>query len=392
MESQQFVDDFIQEFKPTFVLTDYPMNDSTITELNLDLILLPKRTKLFDNKLTKIAHNKERNLINNVIEKQTVEIKHNENSILISNCPQIEKMELIKRNCTQSKEILDTSNFEFSDFSDDLFLLDESQKEIQKNEPNNSDDNYLAKSDNLTKSINPVAISDEHEPSNSNTTIEKNSLEENISQENKTNSKIFDPVPKGSIVSFILIDNKESFDIFEDETNVQLCKIIKKGKKIGASNFEIYDNDFNKIGYISSNFSHSTFVSKIIDSDNLEKEVAAVLISSQRSGLLQARQFEAYIPVNQSAIESNNSFSTLLPNPNLRITMKPKQAVLKDGVPVIYFGPRVKKMSIKNFVLMNSLNQRQMVFGKESSKHYICEVCAPLTLIQAISIAISQFK
>jgi hypothetical protein len=62
---------------------------------------------------------------------------------------------------------------------------------------------------------------------------------------------------------------------------------------------------------------------------------------------------------------------------------------MKGGVPVLYFGGRVKLASTKNHILVSdALPGDALIFGKAAEGHFIAEVLAPLSAMQGICLSL----
>lgn len=222
--------------------------------------------------------------------------------------------------------------------------------------------------------------------------IDNNNRNDNLDIKNILLSKenLFSPIPLGSISIFHMkIEKKNPVSVVSIENPTkEICSISKEIKKRSL----IYKISVN--GKVITNVtlaSHDSFYStaKI---NNEEYEISAQILQKQ-SKEFKIRLFQAFFPKKEGKIVFNGTSSTLLENKNDRIEMGPRLPKMKRGIPVMYFGGRVKKESVQNFILETQNDGcAHFVFGKVDDETYVGEVYPPLSPMQAISIAVSHFK
>ncbi|OHT15987.1 hypothetical protein TRFO_42143 [Tritrichomonas foetus] len=201
---------------------------------------------------------------------------------------------------------------------------------------------------------------------------------------NKNN--LLEPLKLGTnAVFYIHVDPKNpKFVSSLENPEKEICKISRDGK-MGSFSYKIILDD-QVIATTTSNFSHNTFISV---SD--KNEISAVTFQKQDKQL-KIKQFQAFIPAPGTSVPASDS-SLLLKGDVAKIEMGPRPPKLKAGIPVLYFGGRVKKESVKNFILeTHDDGCARLVFGKAADNRYVGEIYPPLTPLQAITIALSHFK
>lgn len=259
------------------------------------------------------------------------------------------------------------------------------------NSPTNNKQNIINKKniESPIKNKNDDQLFDEEKiPKIDNKNYRNANLEIKNIQLSKEN--LFTPIPLGSVSIFHMkIDKKNPTSIVPVENPTEeICHITKESKKRSLI-YKIFTN-----GLAIANVtlvSHDSFYSTAqIGSEQFE--ISAQIIQKQ-SKEYKIRLFQAFFPKKDQKIVFNGSSSALLKNDTERIEMEPRLPKMKRGIPVMYFGGRVKKESIQNFILETRNDGcAHFVFGKVDDDTFVGEVYPPLSPIQAISIAVSHFK
>lgn len=329
-------------FKNFFISTDLASSDSMIMPIKLSIPKKPKQNNINYNNLN--PEQREANEKANQIENTTT----NNNS-----------------NKTNEKEIVNSTDFDSQN-------IDAGTKKENSNIDKNDD--KILNEENVPKIVEKV--------------YKNANLDNKIVHISKEN--LFEQIQIGSVCLFHMKINKKnpvSVVSVENPTE-EICQIVKESKKRSLI-YKILTNG-DAIASVTSSSHDSFYTTAKIGKE--ECEISAQIIQKQ-SKEYKIRLFQAFFPKKGQMIAFNSFSSVLLQNELDRIQMEPRLPKMKKGIPVMYFGGRVKKESVQNFILeTRSDSCAHFVFGKVDDTTYIGEVYSPLSPIQAISIAISHFK
>ena len=236
----------------------------------------------------------------------------------------------------------------------------------------------------------PVAVDQDEEPSpKQSTRVGWPPQMMEITEEN-----MHAPIPEGFYVAVefhIKAEKNSNWSIVDCKNNNIVFKATKSGV-IGS-----YSVKISMVGrdapaaVLVSNFTHSKFfaISKI---EGKDLEVAALGFKMQKKNGLKTRRFRARIPQIGGEVLASDG-SSLLKHKELAFNMKPKPPKMKGGIPVLYFGGRVKMQSTRNHILISKqMEGNLLVFGKASPKVFIGEFYHPLSPVQGICLSLPHFK
>jgi hypothetical protein len=202
---------------------------------------------------------------------------------------------------------------------------------------------------------------------------------------------MFHPVPENCRVSFdirISSDKGNRMEIADVVSNEILLSVTREGK-IGSCTIKIHapQNESQIYSQIHSNFIHSHFHATT-RADGTNKEIAAIHFKTQNRNSGNQRRLTAYIPKCGVAVPAGDA-SEFLKHKELGMKMFEKPPKLKGGVPVLYFGGRVKLQSVKNHILVSEdAAGHLLVFGKAAAGVFVADVFPPLAPLQAVCLAL----
>ena len=383
-KKQTFVIDKIYYFKDDFTLTDKSMNDSTVSEIHLSIPNEKINEKKYNSKGKRYLSENQLEISNsNKNEIENEEIKVNNNNFSKNN------MQTMKNNPYQNQQ-------------------NPNAKENNNHQPNDIDEDKKESNITLVKENNIEsipAVSNHQEKSSSDSEYDFSEEQkiplntqqyfENIKLMPKsveiTKDNLYDCLSLGSsAVFYIHLDPKDKknpkFISSLEKPNDMICNITRD-RKIGAFSYKVLIDD-DVIASVFSNFSHNSFYAIS------NQHVISAVSFKKRNKKLKIRQFHAFIPKENVNVPSTNPSSLLNPDLNIsKIDMEPRPPKLKAGIPVLYFGGRVKKESTKNFILETKEDGcARLVFGKATDEMFVGEIYPPLSPIQAITIALSHFN
>lgn len=273
------------------------------------------------------------------------------------------------------------------------------QINMEVNEPIDNSNQVTNASDNIPQTTKDDQIND-IQNQNNNIPLENDKVPEitntnytNANLENKviklSQQNLFDPIPLGSISIFHMkIEKKNPVSVVPvEDPKETICTISKESKKRSLV-YKISVNQ-NVVANVTM-LSHDSFYSTLNTNDG-QCEISALTILKQNKEI-KIRQFQAFFPPKEQTINFNGSPVLLKADTN-KIEMGPRPPKMKRGIPVMYFGGRVKKESTQNFILeTHNDGCAHFVFGKVDDETYVGEVYPPLSPLQAISIALPHFK
>lgn len=243
-----------------------------------------------------------------------------------------------------------------------------------------------------------VAPTTSPEPASSISAITQSRINKNAGIPQKltiTKENMMQPIPDGFYASLdiIIVGEKANHWRIVDTSTKQTILDAERDGKLGSFSIRIHHNDDEKslAAFVSSNFTHRAFVARaIMKQTNLE--IAAIAFKSQKKNTFNTRRFDAFISRKGVDIPASST-SVLLKDATTRLQMHPKPPKIKGGIPVLYFGGRVKMQSIKNHILISDeIDGQQLVFGKESENTFIAEIYPPLSPMQGICLSLPHFK
>ena len=209
-----------------------------------------------------------------------------------------------------------------------------------------------------------------------------------------TEENMHRPIPEGYFVAIefhMKAEKSSNWKIVDCKTNNVAFHATRSGK-IGSYTVKLcWSGKPTPVAVLTSNFTHNAFYANAnVDGTNLE--IAALGFKMQKKNGLKVRRFRARIPKPESEIPASDK-STLLKHKEIAFNMKPKPPKIKGGIPVLYFGGRVKMQSTRNHILISKeMDGNLLVFGKASPKVFIGEFYHPLSPVQGICLCMPHFK
>lgn len=201
---------------------------------------------------------------------------------------------------------------------------------------------------------------------------------------------LFQKIPNNSVSIFYLKVNKnETWSIVPIENpSATVISVLKVNKVGSAVKFKTSHPNLSDVNVYSS--ANNSFYS-VYETPQKNYEIAAVRFNKINKEL-KIRQFQAFVPVKDVMVSFQNASLLLNEETKNKIEMRPRPPKLKGGIPVLYFGGRIKKESIQNFILQTSDETVRFIFGKVDEETFVGEVYHPLSPMQAITIALASFK
>jgi hypothetical protein len=194
----------------------------------------------------------------------------------------------------------------------------------------------------------------------------------------------------GKHLTFVSVTKSSQWEIFDSTTNSKIALAARAGG-IGASTIKVFsalENTNRPIAWIRSNLARSAFWAETTV-DGGKKELAAILFKSSKRNECNIRQFTVFIP------KPDLAFDEQFGKKQARMKLKPKRPKMKNGIPFLCFGGRVKMQSVKNHILVNADiedGENIFVFGKAADSVFVCDVFAPMSAIQAICLGLPHLK
>jgi hypothetical protein len=200
-----------------------------------------------------------------------------------------------------------------------------------------------------------------------------------------TPENLFSPLSANAYSAVdIRVNNSKSgsWDIFDISNNILVATAVKSSK-IGSLEIKIHmfgDTTLRPLARLHSNFTRLVFHANA-EIDGVKQNIAAVKLKLSKQQL--DNNISASIP--SSSIPATD----LLREKDLAIKLVQKPPLLKCGVPVLYFGGRVKMQSVKNHILtMEGSSEKILVFGKAADDLFIGEFFHPLSPLQGICLSL----
>jgi hypothetical protein len=201
---------------------------------------------------------------------------------------------------------------------------------------------------------------------------------------------MFDPVPPGCCVSIdIRFTGSASQTAIYDVSSKEPLLASRRDGKVGAYGIDVAlaSDDRQVLAQIRANFVHSNFFART-NIDGIQTEIAAVHFKLAQKNSMARKRFSVYVPRLGVKLPAGDS-SALLKHKESALKLTQRAPMMKGGVPVLYFGGRVKVSCTKNHILINDeIPGDIFVFGKATEGHYIAEIAAPLTGIQGICLSL----
>ena len=214
-----------------------------------------------------------------------------------------------------------------------------------------------------------------------------------------TPENIMHPLMPGTKAEFTLLlsPTAKKCEIFKfKDANTQ--KVVLTATKERSFTQEIYnifvpDKENKQIARVNSNFVRNLFYTSTCEEKPCE--ISALKIKSSQNSVTHTQQLVAYLSPIDEHIPANPSQSVLANKGSSKvIEYVSKLPKMKDGIPILQLGDRVKLQSVKNFILVSEQNMEEQVlsFGKSTSNSFAGEVSYPLSPLQALSLCLPQFK
>ena len=209
-----------------------------------------------------------------------------------------------------------------------------------------------------------------------------------------TEENMHRPIPEGYFVAIefhMKAEKSSHWKIVDCKTNNVAFQATRSGK-IGSYTVKIcWSGKPTPVAVLTSNFTHNAFYANA-NVGGTDLEIAALGFKMQKKNGLKVRRFRARIPKPESEVPASDK-STLLKHKEIAFNMKPKPPKIKGGIPVLYFGGRVKMQSTRNHILISKeMDGNLLVFGKASPKVFIGEFYHPLSPVQGICLCMPHFK
>ncbi|EAY20799.1 hypothetical protein TVAG_391830 [Trichomonas vaginalis G3] len=237
---------------------------------------------------------------------------------------------------------------------------------------------------------------------NANISVEIKDLEDdeadfasNIDENNKKyivdSTNIHSPVPKGSTAYFTISLTEESkkgpkYSYIDETTDQFIMNAIIETSISGISIKYYLNNDSSQqtIAKTESNFSRLSFYTV---SEN--KEITAIEFKSIIKQNSPYRLFNAFVPVHDLDYDSNHGSTLTKPDSRAKQFI-PQPPTMKDGIPYLNFGKRVKTQSVKNFIMMekDSPHSQVLFFGKIHKTSFAGEIRYPISPLAAFSLCL----
>lgn len=204
--------------------------------------------------------------------------------------------------------------------------------------------------------------------------------------------KLFDPVPEGACASMNIIIKDKKANTWEivDCSTQKTILTAERDSRMGSYTIDIHPSTdpSDTLCSVKCNFMHTEFYTVSKE----RGEIAAMNFKVKKKSKMPIKFFSALIP-RLGEMHRACDGSVLLKEPSKAIQLFPKPPKMKGGIPVLYFGGRVKLQSSKNHILVgDGADANIMVFGKAREDMFVCDVRAPLSPIQGISLALPHFK
>jgi hypothetical protein len=181
------------------------------------------------------------------------------------------------------------------------------------------------------------------------------------------------------------MEKSEKWEIYDAVSESRIALAFRDGK-VGGFSIKIFENPdkgTEPIGVIHANFTHSTFSAEAWP-NGVKKDIGTITFGGQKRTGPNTRQFSVSIPDPRSYSNSNKKSA---------IKLRCKVPNVKGGIPVLFFGGRVKMQSVKNHILIRECwpddrPNNIFVFGKAAELTYVCDIFSPLSTIQGICLAL----
>jgi hypothetical protein len=202
------------------------------------------------------------------------------------------------------------------------------------------------------------------------------------------------PVPRGSYVSVDIRFSGKGWQpqVFDAAASSPLLVGSRDGK-IGCFNIHVTSAIDRKTVFatIRSNLVHSTFIARAQISE-APMEIVAIRFKLAQKNTMTRKRFSTYIP-RAGATSPAGDCPYLFKHKDIAVKLSEKPPLMKGGIPVLYFGGRVKSSCAKNHILTDEGGHADaMVFGKASNGHYIAEVLPPLSPLQAVCLSFVHLR
>ena len=207
------------------------------------------------------------------------------------------------------------------------------------------------------------------------------------------------PLMPGSKFEFTLVlsPTAKKCEVFKfmDYNTQEVILFAKKELSFTSETYNIFLNEKEprQIAKINSNFIRNLYYTWTVEEKPCE--ISAVRIKSAQNSVTHTQQLIAYLSPIGEHIPINQSQSVLAGKSSSKVVeYVSKLPKLKDGIPVLHFGERVKLQSVKNFILVSEQNMEEEVltFGKSTPNSFAGEAYYPLSPLQAFSLCLPQFK